>query len=494
MLEEIYAKGCAAWTVLKEELLRYTALKKTFFVLAAVYGVGISALIRANYSYVDDLARAYEGYSGWNNFSRYLSNVFSTFIHADTYLADISPLTQLLAVVIMALSGSLLLYVISGDMSFSVWKIAAMVPLGLSPYFLECFSYKFDSPYMAISVLASVVPVLFCRYGGLLYTGAAFAGILVVCMTYQAASGIFPMIVIVLCLKMWSGGGSVKQIGKFMGQSVVGYGVGLVFFKVALMKPADTYVSNALPAIDELIPTTIRHLMDYYALVKSDFKPFWLALTVLLACSFVYIMVRDSKRPKPLALFMAAVALLLMLLLAFGMYPLLSKPSYATRAMYGFGALLALLGIPVAAAKKGYPEKLITVALGWAFFTFAFTYGNALHAQDVYTSFRTTQIVNGLNELECFTTGEPVVVQLSGTGGFAPVLQQTMQNCPVLERMVPNNLRGGGWLYEFYHYYDMKNVVRDDSIDLTTYDLPVIADRMYYTIRGEGNYVLVELK
>lgn len=41
--------------------------------------------------------------------------------------------------------------------------IAAVVPLGLSPWFLECFSYKFDSPYMALSVLASVIPFIFGR-------------------------------------------------------------------------------------------------------------------------------------------------------------------------------------------------------------------------------------------------------------------------------------------------------------------------------------------
>jgi hypothetical protein len=50
-----------------------------------------------------------------------------------------------------------------------------------------------------------------------------------------------------------------------------------------------------------------------------------------------------------------------------------------------------------------------------------------------------------------------------------------------------------GW-YGFYNYYGLKNVVQDDDIDLTTYDLPVIEDHMYHTIRGKDNYILIELK
>ena len=62
-----------------------------------VYFIGIIAIIRANFYYIDDLGRSVEGYRGWENFSRYLSNFFSLFIHGGFYLTDISPLPQIIA-------------------------------------------------------------------------------------------------------------------------------------------------------------------------------------------------------------------------------------------------------------------------------------------------------------------------------------------------------------------------------------------------------------
>jgi len=43
-------------------------------------------------------------------------------------------------------------------------------------------------------------------------------------------------------------------------------------------------------------------------------------------------------------------------------------------------------------------------------------------------------------------------------------------------------------------YYGLKNVVPDDSVDLRELNLPVIRDTMYFTVRGEGCNILVELK
>lgn len=70
------------------------------------------------------------------------------------------------------------------------------------------------------------------------------------------------------------------------------------------------------------------------------------------------------------------------------------------------------------------------------------------------------------------------------------------QDYEMLNRLIPITFQGKQYwgTYEFYHYYNLTNIVKDDSIDLTTYDLPVLKDTMYHTIKGEGQYILVELK
>ena len=114
--------------------------------------IALSALLRANFGYVDDLARIAKGYRGWDDFGRYINNVLSPFLHGDYYLTDVSPLPQLLAAFIMTLAGSCILVVFSDERGHSIWEIVAILPMGLSPYFMECFSYKSPMPPLVAQI------------------------------------------------------------------------------------------------------------------------------------------------------------------------------------------------------------------------------------------------------------------------------------------------------------------------------------------------------
>lgn len=98
--------------------------------------------------------------------------------------------------------------------------------------------------------------------------------------------------------------------------------------------------------------------------------------------------------------------------------------------------------------------------------------------------------------MEIFSSNQPVTVQISGTIGQAPVIRNMPQNYQMLNRLVPSTFQGN-WAWGeagFFRYYDLKNVIPNSSIDLTTYNLPVLSEKMYHTIKGQDNYILVELK
>lgn len=487
-------------TKLKENLTGYRFLRKPCLMLAAVYALGISAILRADFNYRDDLKRVALGYRGWNNFGRYLSTILSTFIHGDSYLTDISPLPQLIAVLLLAVSGCIVWHVVSERTDFSFWDLAALIPLGLSPHFMGCISYKYDAPYMALSILASVVPILFFRYGYMVYSIAVIFGTLIVCTTYQASSGIFPMLVILLCMKKWNEKEDIRKTFRFGACSAVSYLAGMMIFKLFIMPKRETYVSNSLPPLKEILPVTFAHLKKYFSLVKSDFKTEWLIFIFLMMIAFIFVMVRDSKRKKYAAFFLSVLGLLMMCSLSFGMYPVLSKPLFNPRAMYGFGAFITFVGIAVSTAKKTYPAKLVCLALSWCFFVFSFTYGNALKAQEDYTDIRIAAVINDLNDLDIMASDETKIVQLDGSIGYAPAIRHMPEDYKILKRLVPVQFKAD-WIfgeYQFFHYYRLKKVKwnqpKKSSIDLTTYDLPVLKDTMYHTIRGNDNYVLIELK
>ena len=267
-------------------------------ILFGIFAVGIVAILRANFYYQDDSGRVVYGYKQWDYFGRFLSTALATIVHADNYLADAAPLPQLLSMLILAFSGILILYTVFGRTRFSLWEVIAVIPVGLNPFMLECISFRYDAPYMACSVLCAVAPLLFREKRKSNYLFAIALGTVGVCTSYQPATGIFPMLVVFLALRMWNEGTSGKKVGEFILKSAVGYLLGLIFFVVALMRPTTAgYVSSEIPAVSGLLPNTINNLRLYYGIVFSDLKTFWLALGGVLAVGFVVASSHGAKDP-----------------------------------------------------------------------------------------------------------------------------------------------------------------------------------------------------
>lgn len=475
---------------------RVLSHRSACILLFLVYTIGISAILRANVNYIDDVGRVIEGYKDWSSFSRYLSDGLATITYTSNHLTDVSPLMQIIAAAVLAVSGVILLSVVYDRKQFTIWEVIAAVPLGLNPYFLECFSYKFDAPYMAISILAAIVPLVFRKSAYGLYVAVSAVGTLVVCTSYQASSGIFPMIVVVLAFRMWMKKIPFRQIATFIGNSVLGFLSGLLFFYVVMMHPADTYVSTSVPSMSGFIPNYISNLKQYYGNVLSDFTTLWMGIVALLVIAFLLSTITYTQRNKGVTLTLGAVLIVILALLCFGLYPALTAPWFSPRAMYGFGVMLALLCICTVQYQQKDYIKIPALVLSWIFFVFSFTYGNALYYQNEYEDFRRELVIEDLNNMELFTNDTPITVQISGTVGFSPVLQSVSDKYPIIERLVPIMFREE-WMWgyrEFYQYYGLKNVVQDTTIDLTTYNLPVIEDSMYHTIYGNDQYILIELK
>lgn len=488
----------ALFKIYKQEILHWI---KPTVIMFMIYFVGILAIVHANFYYIDDLGRNFSGYRGWFSvYSRYVSDLLSPFIHGDIHLTDISPLTQIIAVLLISMASIVVLHLITEKKKFSFFEYVSVIPLGLSPYFLECLSYKYDSPYMALSVLSAVCPLLFYKKGKSIYALACILGTIIMCTTYQASSGIFPMLVIVLALVKWNRKEEIKSIFKFLISSMLWYVAALLIFKLYLMVPVDdSYSNTTMPPLLRLIPTVLDNFKTYFYLIITDFKIEWTIAVVLICLSMVYIMVRDSKQKKGIALFVTIVSLVIMIFMSFGIYLLLEQLAFPPRSMYCFGAFIAFVACVVATAPKAVPSKLICLCLSWVFFAFAFTYGNALFVQKTYTDFRIQRAIDDIVDLEIIKSKEDasdITMQIEGSIGYAQSIRNMPQDYQMLNRLVPITFcEEWSWgRYGFSYYYGLHNIKWDDSIDLTTYDLPVLEDNIYHTIKGNEKYILLELK
>jgi len=479
----------------------FRSLLKPALIMLGVYLLGTLTIIRSDYLYNDDVGRAIAGYRGWYNWSRYISEFASIFIHADTNLTDISPLPQLLSVLMLAISSVLLVYV-TGNRKITVVRLLASIPLGLSPYFLECLSYKFDAPYMALSVLACIVPFLFvARKQAFLFCSVVC--LLVMCMTYQAASGIYLLVVVLLCFQDWnSRRKSDKEILSFLWIAALAFCLAMGCFKLFFMKPTefnyDGYgVSTNIHSISHLASGILFNIKNYAMIICHDFGLIWKICITLICVFFVVKSVSISSRNKRSSLLISVLIIGLLFIMSYGLYVLLTTFMNPPRTLFGFGAFLAVLCVYVVSDYKK-PAIVPVLALSWCFCVFAFSFGNAQADQARYEEFRFGILLHDLSVL--YPDCDGMSIQLKNEVDFAPSIKNISKHYPIIERLVYKRFGAGYWGYYYMNYFNYMQASLSANIpiflhnDFTDLNLPVVLDSYYHTIQSDGAHILITLK
>lgn len=466
--------------------------KKQFLILLSVYLLAFSAIIRANYSYVDDMGRAYAGYHGWLDWSRWTTEILATFVHAQWHLTDISPLPQILACIIMAAGGILLLHIFKKNCRVGFWNITAAALTGLAPFFLGIIVYKFDSPYMALSFLASVFPFLFYKKSQKSFILTSVFCLIIMCTTYQASSGIYPLIALFLVMEDLKSGISIKKSLPFIGVSASCYFISLGIFWFLLMRPNGVSVTSPIM----LIPHMVSRYIEYYKIICYDFTLPWVLLVFAIVMIFLYLVCKTASASKISALFLGILTVLIGSALCFGAYLFISEDANDTRCMYGFNVLLTLMAVYISYHAKYWITKTVYTALTWCFLVFSLTFGNALALQQEYLDYRITLVANDLSHLDFMRTAEMKNIRIEGNIGPAPAIKNMSETYHFLEKEIFSGFSEGFWgAYYFYHYFNIPNIeVISDGEGDEYQNLPLINDTMYHTIRGDGHSVLITLK
>ena len=475
----------------------FKALVKPVLLIFIVYFLGILTIIRANFLYLDDIGRSIAGNIGWHDWSRYISFFTSIFLHADANLTDISPLPQLFAIITLSISSTLLVYVIGGR-KVTIIKLLASTPLGLSPFFLECLSYKFDAPYMALSVLASILPFLFIDRKKAFIFISVFC-LLIMCMTYQASSGIYMLMTVIICFMHWNNKGKTnKEIISFLRLSVIMYCFSLLIFRVFLMKTSEIenfYASTAIYSLSNIVHGTLSNINNYALTINHDFGLIWKICILSVLSFFIIKSVYKSAQRKVLSFFVVFSVIVISFISSYGVYIILEKPLYEPRSMYGFGVFLAIICINIVTDYKKFATVTVLV-LNWCFFVFAFSYGNALADQARYAEFRIGVLLHDLSALFSEQHNELIFIQFQNSIDYAPSIKNILKYYPIIERLVPKRLGVTNSYWDDYRYildhFNYKKMELDCSPPIVNGN--VVLDSYYHTIKSDGENFLVILK
>ncbi len=485
--------------VIKRYYEIFRKYKYVYFSAAVLSALSCIAIFRANIYYIDDLERAICGDSLVGDFGRYMSEFLSRFIHMGFYLSDVSPLPQLLAIFIMTFAGITLLDAFSNGRETKWWAAFALIPMTVNPFFLECLSYKYDAPYMALSVFAAVAPITFCRSCNVKYAIISFFATIIMCTTYQNSSGIFPMTVIVMCFIMWNSKKDFKRIVRFAITSAIGYIAGLLVFRMLLMNPGNSENSyiNYKISIGNVIPNILRYIKS----VINYSSVIWLVLICGIVFCFLFAEVYVSKQIKVLSLTVGILTVFVAVAVSFGVNIAFSEVYIVPRYIYGIFILASILCIRFFASERHLLGKILSFLLSWSFVVFAFVYGNALSSQKEYADFRTKLIVSDLSEIGISgyqNDEQPRKLKITGDIGFAKPVQNALKEYPLLIKLVPEMLGNSSTYwgpYKLCMFYglDFDMVLGDDE----PYgdNMIVVKDTYYHCIKSnEQGDVLIFLK
>lgn len=465
-----------------------------FIFIFSVFVIGIITIIRANYTYLDDIGRAAQGYNHLDAWSRFFAGGLAMIVHASPKLMDISPLPQILACFILAFGAFIFAYVATGKKIAWLSCIAAL-PIGLSPYFLENLTFKFDSPYMALAVVFSIIPFLFVNDKKAFVT-VSILGLLGTCLTYQSASGVYIVLTLFFSLlfyyeKNWD----IKKTFSFIGYAAAAYIAGLLIYRIFFMVKETSYVSTEMFSMSEIVPGFLSNIRKYLSFLYSDLggSVFFVMLVIVLI--FCFLKVFKSENRKVFLFIFTAISFILMTCLSFGAYLALEIPWWTPRAFVGTGVLLASFCMfGVCGNVKSKLRRCSGVAVTFFCYTmlvFALCYGNTVAQQVRFNFFRATLLASDLAEV-CSQTDD-VKLYINNNIEQEPTVSVAADIMPLANRLCKGTLSGNGWgsyyLSQYFHFNFLKvKEPIDDS------DFPVLKENAYHVIKGQNGFVTVTFK
>lgn len=489
-------KFCDFFNTLKNE----KKLPVLAFILAFLF-IAFFKIMDSSFLFQDDIVRNAIGKKSWVGGNFFISQYLSMIIHNNEKLQNIAPLTQILSIIIMAISVLMLDWILN-DKKITFVGSTILTLCFISPVFSQCFSYHFDNPYMSLSIYFSIVPFLFIE-NPVLYCFNTVICILCCCSTYQSSTSNYILFAAFIVVKMLSKidlsqskesvSLELKKVGKFIGFSVLSFGIALILFKkVFMIESVNDYFSSKVDLT--AVPSNIAEYIKYsFASFGGLWTKGFLIVSVIL---LLVLSVKKYKGNKILALSVVLAALIFAEVLGFGPYLLFERPLWAKRAIMAFNIFAALVsyGIFLLCGGKFKAPVLSVFALVYGCIVYLFTLGNCYHQQKDYLMYRTSILVSDLNEF--VEDGEISKLSFKGNMGYCASVKIAVKNYPkITSELSCHPHENNNWNEDYFNTLNFKaengNLSSEEGLNLlkSTYyhDIYVADKNNFYIILKANN-------
>lgn len=461
-----------------------TSLIINFIILYIVF----FKVIDADFLFQDDVFRHYKGDRSWIEFSRYVSEFFSIAVHTSIKISDCAPLLFFLSIFLMVLTNAVIDYSIFKKIH--LLHLLALSLIFISPCYAQNFSYRYDCVYMVLSVIFPAIPFLFMHDKKTYFT-ASFIGTILSCLTYQAGTMLYAIMVVFIVLHGISEKENLKQkeIWDFALLSIAAFASAYIYYYLLLaQKVSDAgYFDASIKAQNILL-----NMMAYAKVAVKFHGGTWIKIfTVLSACAFLYGAVKNSGQKKTTAFLLAFSALFFSFAISYGPYLILSHPPFTPRSLMGFNIWVAMISLFAISEVKSKISRAIVFCLIYGCTVFMNVYGTCLAEQKKYDTFREELLIADLNRV---CKDGKFFYKIAGTCGNTENNAVALRNFPIISYLIGGSImteRSIDWNDYVLGKY---NVIAEEIDIPKTHGMPLLVSTKFHDIYGKENIFYIVLK
>lgn len=462
----------------------------------------------SNYPYVDDVVRQINGMTNFAaHYSRWGSELFAWFIQGGRHLTDQGITTFVISALILTMTSLLALYLLYPNRKVPLAASVMSLFIGMNPWFLECVSFRFDGPFLSLSLFFCFVGYLTFRKKALYLLPSVAISVFLMCNTYQSSSGVAIIVALVLSYQSLLQGEKLQQVFPKLLFSALGFVLGMLLYLVEtsfnpeLSSRGDTV--NIAP-LSQMPTKLVANAQAYFTEIIQNSAKIWLLMAVLVILGFICYSFLTSKVPLGLTVIYLILFIILASVLSYGVLLVFEVPLVETAGRYGgygLSVLIALIGCMSVSEVRFRKFYLVqSVLLVWFMFyqfTFAYGYGYLLDNQRETMSFQTQLLTQDLKEV---VTKNRKTIFSNQLYDVSPVVLNAQRNYPILKKLIPD-MNNPYWPNEFWlrsltgldvnlapGSYDFSNFpVNDPTIKTVT-------KNQLYNIYINENQIFVERK
>mgnify|MGYP000850035980 FL=1 len=457
----------------------------------------------AEFPYIDDIGRQLQGYSGFSeHYSRYVSEYFAHFISGGWRLTDSGLTTHVISAFILALASLILVFVLFPKNKMSLTTAFVSTIIGINPWFLEPLSFRFDNPFMSLSILFSVTPFVFWDNKKLFAT-SSIIGIFLMCNSYQASSGIYIILTLtMLFLELIQGRRFREELFKVF-ISIVSYSIGIVLYRFQILIKPPIFADQAkIPSLLEIFKVFIMNAKGYLENIFLQSSTIWIILAALAIVLLIISIIRFAKTRLFSTLTYIIIWLILGSIFSYGTYLIFPVPYYLLRPRYEYGMGIFLAIILVVGLESFKESKFllglksfISGLLVFYFLSFSFVYTSSLKQQNEMFKLQSIMLGSSLNK---YVNSYTNVIYVNRFLSNSPIFNNSSSVYPILNSLImPNTNVSWDMTMRFNSITNLNvdfKLVDISTIDFTNGEYTQLEETKIYNIYLQNNKLFVIMK